>query len=828
MRKDHNQTKYPSPGKHSKTNIDHSVQWFEPYFPTFPLSYFPPCDHDAGVVAIRGVASGIYLAMAGMVAGSAPLVRETAPQHFWRVPMSAASRSIAIDLGPGHHLAFDVKLLRTHTAWEGPRLPQVGMPFNGQSGATIRLVPGTVLWETPPWCPWSVGSIPHGVSNAPPAGSDFRAVSTKGGRVTLQYDIAASVDQRVRIHESARTETNGAAIAMVRRFELAPCAQTLWMLAHAERGRLGRLPHPRSAVILERGQDAGALLVVARGGATAWKLEEGPVSYTVESITEASSATGVQLFNLTGHLARAFLEIPPHSMDIAVEVATVLCSNGAAAVERAEAWAAIPVPPPAMGFLTNGQPDRAAPAPIRRDTSGVRLRREDGDEFFALEHLPVPRELDALVGGMDWFTNGNLAFVTWPGEIYIAENILGPVTNITFRRFAGGLDEPLGLKIIRDQIYVAQKCELTRVLDTDGNGTADGYESINDDWGYSGNLHSFAYGPVLDAEGNFVIALDGNGTFWETPYRGWAVKISPDGKTLGEICSGLRTPNGLVAYGAGRDLFSTDNEGHYIGTCKLNHLRPGNFFGYYSSWPRARERYKADRTCDPPAVWLPRKLSFSASGLAVIPDDRFGPFKDQLLIGDFGSGILMRVALDRVEGEWQGAVWPFARGFASGPNRLAFGPDGRLYIGGLKRSWPSVCPEEFSLERIRFTGKIPFEVKAVRARPDGLSLEFTSPVDRVAAENPALYGVAAFTYKYHAAYGSPEIDFDGKENSATSIPVVAAEVAADGLGVGLKLSGWRAGSVLRVQAPAVRSAAGRPLWHDTFYYTLNRIPAPVP
>jgi hypothetical protein len=256
----------------------------------------------------------------------------------------------------------------------------------------------------------------------------------------------------------------------------------------------------------------------------------------------------------------------------------------------------------------------------------------------------------------------------------------------------------------------------------------------------------------------------------------------------------------------------------------LNHLQAGRFHGYFSSWPQPREIYKKATAFNPPAVWFPRKLCYSASGMAEITDPRFGPFQGQLLVGEFGNATVMRVALEKVGGEWQGAVWPFAKGFVSGPNRLVMGPDGGMYVGCLKRAWGSAAPGEFSLERIRFTGKTPFEVREVRAHPDGFELRFTQPVDRTLGADAGCYDVAQFTYKYHEVYGSPEIDHAGKENSSTPITVASVQVSSDGLTVKLGLTGWRAGYVTAVRS-SVKSTDGRSLWHDTFYYTLNQIPA---
>ena len=437
----------------------------------------------------------------------------------------------------------------------------------------------------------------------------------------------------------------------------------------------------------------------------------------------------------------------------------------------------------------------------------------------------MPKEIELLVTGMDWLSNGDLAICTWPGEVYVVQNAQGPVELATYRRFARGLNEPLGLKVLNDQIYVVQKCELTRLIDSDNNGEADRYESVNDDWGFSGNYHSFAFGPVIDRQNNFYVALCGQRGRWDVPYVGWCMKISTDGERLESVCSGLRAPNGLGFYGPGQDLFATDNEGNWLGACKLNHLQAGRYYGYPSGYPAPKEDYGRKKDFQPPAVWFPKKLAPSASGFITISDDRFGPFTGQMLVGDFQNAVVLRVFLEKVAGEWQGVVWPFVKGFLSGVNRLSMGPDGKLYVGGLKnRAWPSLGPREYSLDRVSFTGGNPFEVREVRARRDGFELSFTQPVDVAIAANADNYDVAQYTYLYHEPYGSPEVDHNGKKDSASPIPVTRVVVSPDRFKVQLTLEGLRTGYVTRVRVLDVKSAEGSSLWHDTFYYTLNQIP----
>lgn len=51
--------------------------------------------------------------------------------------------------------------------------------------------------------------------------------------------------------------------------------------------------------------------------------------------------------------------------------------------------------------------------------------------------------------------------------------------------------------------------------------------------------------------------------------------MTPDGKSM-PTCSGIRSPGG-IGMNADGDVFYTDNQGPWNGTCGLKHLIPGKF-----------------------------------------------------------------------------------------------------------------------------------------------------------------------------------------------------------------------------------------------------------
>jgi hypothetical protein len=166
---------------------------------------------------------------------------------------------------------------------------------------------------------------------------------------------------------------------------------------------------------------------------------------------------------------------------------------------------------------------------------------------------------------------------------------------------------------------------------------------------------------------------------------------------------------------------------------------------------------------------------------------------------------------------YQGALFPFRAGYDSGNLALEFAADGSLFVGGTDRGWGARGGKPFALQRTVWTGRTPFAVHEMRARPDGFELIFTEPVDPTAAAATGSYRLSTYTYQYRADYGSPEVD-------ATTPALREARVALDGRSVRLVVEGLQPGHVHELHLPGVRSRAGAPLLHPEAYYTLNRIP----
>ncbi len=463
-------------------------------------------------------------------------------------------------------------------------------------------------------------------------------------------------------------------------------------------------------------------------------------------------------------------------------------------------------------------------------------------QYYVRTPLPVPDDIVLETSGILALPGKRLIVTTRRGEVWIIDGAYDAKPQPKFTLFASGLHEPLGIIAApKGGYYIAQREELTRVADTDGDGHADLFETVCK-FAISGAYHEYAFGPVMAPNGNLRVTLNvafGGATQSPAPWRGWMVEITPDGQMI-PIAAGLRSPCGFTVTSQGV-WFYAENQGEWAGSGRITEVEPGDFMGHpaglaWSKLPGSPVKLRPEDIKDfekpyvevaktlpglkLPTVWFPHTiLGISTSGIVEdTTGGKFGPFAGQLFVGDQGQSKVMRVILEKVKGTWQGAALAFREGFDCGIIRLNFGEDGSMFAGETARGWGSVGPSQQGLERLSWNGEVPFEIKEVHAQPDGFVLTFTKPVDRVSAERPESYSIAGFTYLYHKTYGSAPVNRIG-------CPVKKVVVAPDGLSVRLASACLREGYVHEIKVAGVRSASsGETVVHPTAYYTLNQIP----
>ena len=485
------------------------------------------------------------------------------------------------------------------------------------------------------------------------------------------------------------------------------------------------------------------------------------------------------------------------------------------------------------------------------------------EDFFRIMKVSSPEGTLLEVGGLCTLPNGDLAVTTRRGDIFIVENPTSQRPH--FRKYASGLHEVLGIAYKNGALYCVQRGELTKLMDTNMDGKADVFETIYA-WPITGNYHEYSFGPKIAPDGSFFVTLNLGfpGDWWHptsmVPWRGWALRIQEDG-SMEPWAAGLRSPCGISMIDG--ELYYTDNQGDWVAAGSIMPLKKGTFAGHPASlvwdtlagsllkvtqqqiFSKISPRKEFDKAGNPvkpqnivnekfvtkaemkkeipalqlPLVWLPHAiLGISNSEIVKIPEGHFGPFAGQLLVGDQGQSILSRVFLEKVNGELQGAAWLFRSGFQSGVVRMAWAKDASLFIGETNRGWGSAGEANQGLQRLVWNGRLPFEMRTVKAMPDGFEIEFTKPADKKYAEDISSYSVESFTYKYQAVYGSPPVN-----NLKHTIKGV--KVSSDGMRARIVINNLRQHYIYTITLGEIRDKENSfSLVHPTVYYTLNNIP----
>lgn len=489
-------------------------------------------------------------------------------------------------------------------------------------------------------------------------------------------------------------------------------------------------------------------------------------------------------------------------------------------------------------------------------------KRASEDDYYRMVTFPMPKNVVLEAGGMDWLDakKDRLGVCTRRGEVWVIDNVYAdtPIIEarggedapddsnlVRYTKMLDGLHEPLGMVVnpgngFPEGIYMVQRSELTRAEDSDGDDLIDVVETFSNGWEVSGSYHEYAFGPKIGKDGQLWITLNrpfGGGQEGRALWRGWAVKVNNKG-VMSPICPGLRSPAGLGSNIDG-EMFFTDNQGDHVASGKLAHIKPDVFHGNpvglesidhpLSNFKKPNDEYpklglpwgeavEANPKLLAPAIWFPYP-NMGRSQTDIIVDNTggdFGPFSKQLFVGDLSNAIVMRVFLEKVDGEYQGAAFPFRRGFKPPVLRMCWGKNGTMFVGGSSRGWGGGA-QSYGLSRLQWTGDTPFEIHEMRATSDGFLLTFTKPVDEATVTDVASYSMNCWTYKYYERYGDDQQD-------PQAVKVTSAKLEAGGQAVRITLEKQLPYYVHALKC-GVRSKDGEELLHQDAYYTLNRIPA---
>jgi len=490
-------------------------------------------------------------------------------------------------------------------------------------------------------------------------------------------------------------------------------------------------------------------------------------------------------------------------------------------------------------------------------------------DYYRMTTVPVPEGIHLEVGGVETLPDGSLAVCTRRGDVWIIENPgMKKGTQPNFRLFASGLHEPLGIAYLDGALYTAQRGELTKLIDENGDRIADVYETIYA-WPLSAHYHEYSFGPKIAPDSSFFVTCNvafGDEEWWRgesrVPWRGWTLNIREDG-TIQPWATGMRSPAGIGMIDG--EFFYTDNQGDWIGSGAVWYVPKGSFIGHPAGlkWtgmegsPLSLTTEQLYAVADPmqvkekgqyikpenirneenpnllyqmkekfpefqlPAVILPHGILGISNTEIVIDetDGKFGPFSGQAFVGDQGQSKIMRVVLEKIDGQYQGVAFDFRSGFQSGVLRMDWDNSGNLFAGETNRGWGSAGTTNSGLQYLSWTGKTPFEMKTVKAMPDGFEIELTMPASLESAEDLDSYSGKSYTYKYHPVYGSPQINIE-------EITFKGVKVSDDGMKIRLVTDHIRPHYVHEIYVNGlVARENGNGVLHPTFYYTLHNLPS---
>ena len=457
------------------------------------------------------------------------------------------------------------------------------------------------------------------------------------------------------------------------------------------------------------------------------------------------------------------------------------------------------------------------------------------DSSYSVQSLPTPAGIVCEVTGLDYSDDGTLYICTRRGDVWAQKNG-------DWKRFAHGLHEPMGLLAGPGFAVISQRPEVTRLVDEDGDGTADRYETICDQIAMEANFHQYNYGLVKGKiAGNLhgILSCSGlskpdgspasaNG-FSPIPYRMWSYQITPSGE-FRPWSSGLRTANGIGKSPQG-ELFAADNQGDWVATSMLHHLVEGDFHGHpaalrwdqnfpFSQDPKSAPIDLLEKMRKPPAVHFPHGELANSPGSPVwdTTGGKFGPFAGQMFIGDIVHPRIMRVALEKVNGQYQGTCFSFyhAEGLKAGICRLAFSSEGELIIGRAgEGNWARGKPDS-GLQKIAYSGTTPFEIHRIELQNDGFLFHFTQPVNQVIKLDPKNFGVQSYHYPYGPNYGYPKTDIQ-------KIVPTRVEQSLDRSTIRVMIQNLEESKIYQFNLPLIQDVDGRTLRNPVAYYTLNEL-----
>lgn len=672
--------------------------------------------------------------------------------------------AVRLSRDPLAHVIFDTELLRISAAWTGDFTDFHGLAFIGGWGiARGPNVKGSVQFATRPGPGWADANGSFKDTRKSPDGplpkdqGQYHGLYLHGDKVIFSYRVGDCEILEMQSYEKIANGLN----CFTRTFNVSASTKPQRMAVFEDAATTFKSPKSNNPRLI--GKDF--VLVAACAG-----------NVEFNNWIEPNGFKGLAV------------EIRAHDKPIAFKLFMARVKSEDEAGKLAPA---LSTPVENLEPLTHGGPAHWT-TPV--ETKGV-LSKDDG--AYIVDTITPPDDNPwhswMRFGGLDFFSDGRAALTTWSGDVWIVSGIDESLEKLQWKRFATGLFQPLGLKIVHDEIFVLAHGQIIKLHDLNHDGEADFYENFNNDCAVTTNYHEFANCLETDAQGNFYFlkgapALAGRKDFERySAQSGCLVKVSYDGSTSENIASGFREANGLCISPEG-DIFTTDNQGNWMPECPLSLIKKGGFYGMLNP---AFDGVPPPRA--PSILWFPYNVDKSSATPVWESSEKWGPLKGQMAMTSYGMCTLFHIMLDRVNGKIaQAAAVRFPLVFSSGAMRARFSPkDGQLYVCGMK-GWGTSAAKEGCFQRVRYTGKpanMPVEFNLIKG---GARIVFTDKLDPESAADASNAGAEMFNVVATKEYGSAEYWVSTPAAKGREpLEIKAAKLLSDGKTIELKIDGMK-------------------------------------
>ena len=371
-----------------------------------------------------------------------------------------------------------------------------------------------------------------------------------------------------------------------------------------------------------------------------------------------------------------------------------------------------------------------------------KLGKPAGTSRYAIDTLTVPYDNPyktvMQLTSLAFLPNGNALVATLPGDIWLVKGIDQNLKNVTWQRYATGFNQPIGIHVDEDGVFVLDRGQIYLLHDRNGDEEVDHYEKYANDFGSYDRSHTHTFGlhRTADKAFHFIQRTD--------------IFRTDRDRTTQKIASGVRNCMGV---GGTDDYFwAAPQEGTWTPTSAILEVVRGEEYGL------------AGKNISAPLCFIPRGVDNSTGGMLEVTSDKWGPFMGSHVGLSYGSGTHYLILRDATSIRPQGAVVPLEGNFLAGVMRGDFHPkDGQLYVAGLD-GWGDYSVKDGCLHRVRYLGGKVRKPKGFKVHANGIRIDFTTRLDSSDTGDLKRYFAQVWNYEYAKRYGSPEFSIKQPES----------------------------------------------------------------